>query len=137
MRDRSAIVAGILALSIIGGAIGAVGAWFAFGYFPAATAVAAFALSLTIIGWMASSYLSEEAQRRMFRHNLINTARIEIVKAIRDNQGWLSELEGFTMALRIGFEHRKHIQGASVGRLQEILSKSPAAEMIMRLEEYE
>lgn len=73
----------------------------------------------------------------MFRHNLINDGRLEIVKSIRETQGWLNRLEGFALMVRIYWESKGHIQASFVDDLREILAASPAAETIMRFEEYE
>jgi len=139
LRHRLAIAGLIVGLSAIGGALGAVGMWWFLGQASSSLAGAAIFIgwAVTLIGWFTSARLSEGSQERMFRHNLINTARIEIVKAIRAAEQWLGALEGRTIALRIDFEHRKSIQRAQVEELHGLRGVTVGADLLMRLEEYE
>jgi len=104
------IAAGI-GLSTICGALGAVVTWWFLGQASISLGGAAIFVGwlVTLIGWFANARLSERAQRRMFRHNLVNTARGEIVKAVRETQDWLSQVNGLAAAAHVGFKHQRFV----------------------------
>ena len=58
----------------MGGALGAVGMWWFLRQASISLAGAAIFIgwAVTLIGWFTSARLSERAQERMFRHNLID-----------------------------------------------------------------
>ena len=54
---------------------------------------------IAVIGWVITHILTLKAQRKKFLDDINNNARIEISKAIRDYQGWLSASETYFKVL--------------------------------------
>lgn len=48
---------------------------------------------LTTAGWFASARLSAASQERMFLHNVINAARLDLVAQIRREQDWIHSVD--------------------------------------------
>lgn len=142
-------VASALALGVAGGAIGAVSMIVAKVGISQAVLIATIPWLLTTLGWIASARLSESAQRRMFRHNIVNTARGEIVRAIRAQGAWAGSLGVFGLTALSGWE--RFIAGRPVAidirafaqntldelRRKLFVEEGSIADLVMILEEYE
>lgn len=101
-------VAAALCVAVLGGAIGAALVWLSTGRITwSAAGVAVFGWLVTFAGWFISARLSERAQRRMFLHNLINTARGEIIGEIRAGQDWVTDLNSIAFRSRLALEKHK------------------------------
>lgn len=57
-----------------------------------ALAVAWMAVLVSVVGWVVMYMLTVKAQDRQLVNQLLNQARVEITKAIRDYQDWLGEV---------------------------------------------
>ncbi|MFC1731040.1 hypothetical protein ACFL6I_11965 [candidate division KSB1 bacterium] len=56
---------------------------------------------IAVAGWITTHILNNKANEKKFLNNIKNDARIEIVKAIRDYQNWLSGVSRRISELRI------------------------------------
>jgi hypothetical protein len=109
-RDQLTItwarVATVLGLAAVGGAIGASLMWATMGQLGVSGAFIGFVV--TAIGWFISARLSERAQTRLFQHNIINTARLDLTRQIREEQEWISKLLGLGFLYRGALINRKN-----------------------------
>lgn len=96
--------AALLGLAAMGGVLGASILWVSTGRLDVSGATVG--LIVTAVGWFISARLSERAQTRLFQHNIINTARLDLTTQIREEQEWIGQL------LRLGFRYR----GALISR---------------------
>ncbi len=103
-RSRIVVAAG---LSVACGSIGAVLFWWGIG----AIGVAVSALVLTTVGWFVSARLTERVQTRLFRYNIINAARIDLVAQIREEQDWSGQVTQLANAYRLAKTLRDIVPG--------------------------
>lgn len=96
------LVAVAIAGAVLCGGLGAGLTWFALGQLQVSGSVLVAFLALvgTMTGWFVSARLSERAQRRMFLHGILNTARTEIVEVIRAGQDWSGRVSRIGMTCR-------------------------------------
>jgi hypothetical protein len=94
---------------IIGGAVGASLLWVLTGRLGLSGAFIGFAI--TAIGWFISARLSERAQTRMFQHNIINTAGLDLTRQIREEQEWIGKLLQLGFLYRGALINRKNLKG--------------------------
>ena len=100
------------------------------------------AVVIAVAGWIFTHWLTIRAQNKAFLNQIINDARIEIARAIRNYQHWLGTVETGIHSLRYDVIRQEY--GGSVDWLQKIAElvelffrdKSPV-EWILRLEEHE
>ncbi|MCL6611193.1 MAG: hypothetical protein K6T66_06610 [Peptococcaceae bacterium] len=52
------------------------------------------AVFIAVLGWLITYRLNVKAQRKAFLNQIQNSARLDITKALRDYQGWLTEMIG-------------------------------------------
>jgi hypothetical protein len=105
---------------------------------------------LTTAGWFASARLSSISQERMFLHNVINAARLELVAEIRREQDWIQNVNGLAGKYQGAVLVRKYAPGNQqhpsvesrfwldqnrIGR--ETLFAQRRAKLTIALEEYE
>lgn len=121
----------VLGLAIVGGAIGASLLWVATGRLGFSGAFIGFLI--TAIGWFMSARLSERAQTRMFQHNIINTARLDLTAQIREEQEWISNLMGLGFRYRGALINRQHLPGPRDPAIESLfwLEQSAAGQRIL------
>lgn len=78
------------------------------------------AVIIAVIGWIINHILTIRAQNKNFLNNLLNDARIEITKAIRDYQDWLSNVDSKTLNFQFSLISNQY--GISVNWNQKILN---------------
>ena len=153
LRDQLAItwarVAIVLGLAAIGGAVGASLMWVATGQLRLSGAFIGFVG--TAIGWFISARLSERAQTRLFQHNIINTARLDLTREIREEQEWIGKLLGLGFLYRGALINRKNQTAPLEASLETMFwinqsreghnilyrRQNPGRMLTMLLEEYE
>lgn len=153
LRDQLAVtwarVAIVLGLATIGGAVGASLMWVATGQLGMSGAFVGFVV--TAIGWFISARLSERAQTRLFQHNIINTARLDLARQIREEQEWIGKLLGLGFLYRGALINRKNQTAPLDANLETMFwisqsreghhilyrRQNPGRMLTMLLEEYE
>ncbi len=83
---------------------------------------------LTGLGWFISHRSTLTAQKDSFRQTILNEGRIEIVKAIRAYQGWLTEIYSKVVS--------PPQNSAGIEEYARLLGSSASTDWIARLEEY-
>lgn len=98
-------------LTVCGGAVGAGLVWIARGQLR--IDVALIGWMVTFAGWFISARLSARSQRKMFLDGLINSARIDLINAIRSEQDWIRGVTGLGWKFQ-GEEHFRRLQPQSL-----------------------
>jgi len=100
------------------------------------------AVIIAVVGWILTHWLTIKAQNKNFINRVVNDARLEIRKAIRDYQNWLSKVGTTILTLDIPVILQE--EGISANWRQRIdeLGKlfyrdSSTFKWALRLEEYE
>jgi hypothetical protein len=141
--------AAVLGLAAMGGALGASILWVATGRLGLSGA--GIGLVVTAVGWFISARLTERAQTRLFQHNIINTARLDLTTQIREEQEWIGQLLGLGFRYRGALINRKSqvapldanverlfwIDQSRVGHAILYRQQRPGRTLTMLLEEYE
>ena len=153
LRDQPGVtwvrVAAVLGLAAIGGAVGASLIWVATGQLGLSGALIGFVV--TAIGWFISARLSERAQTRLFQHNIINTARLDLTQQIREEQEWIGKLLQLGFLYRGALINRKSLKGPLDANVETMFwvdesrkghsilyrQQGPGRGVTMLLEEYE
>ena len=63
------------------------------------TYAAIIAVTIAVLGWLATHWLSLKANEKAFRNQITNDARLQVTRAIRDYQDWLSAVLAFVGGL--------------------------------------
>ncbi len=100
------------------------------------------AVTIAVLGWIITHALTIRAQNKNFINQIVNDARLEITKAIRDYQDWLGTVQ--TAIHSSSYNVILQEQGLSVDWRQKraqltdtLFSDRKAVEWIFRLEEHE
>lgn len=100
------------------------------------------AVIIAVSGWIIAHVLTIRAQNKNFINQVVNDARLEITKAIRDYQDWLGNVHFEILSSSCNVDLQEH--GVPVDWLQKrnhltntFFSDRRAVEWIFRLEEYE
>ena len=93
----------MLAVTVVGGAIGALLLWEAQGQTVqnVGAVIGLLSTAIAVIGWYMSSRLNADAQRAQLHRQVLNEARITLVRALRDGQQLLREPRGVLFAISI------------------------------------
>ena len=104
---------------------------------------------VTLVGWFISARLSSRSQRNLFLDGLINSARIDLINAIRGEQDWIRGVTGLGWKFQ-GEDHFRRFQPPNLQNDQLAYlrhnqetraalypSSEPARNLTMVLEEYE
>ena len=97
---------------------------------------------IAVFGWIATYRLSVKAQEKSFRNQILNSARLDITKAIRDYQKWLSRFESLTAEVSYAIilqENGRSINWMeTIKKIRDELYSDPSfMNWVMYLEEYE
>lgn len=149
-------VAAALGLAAIGGVIGASLMWMptrqlGLGSVDIGLISVAVGLIVTAIGWFISARLTGREQTRLFQHNVINTARLDLAVQIREEQEWIGRLLGFGFRYRGALICRKQLPGVQDIAVETLFwvdqaraghkilhrEQAPGRTLTMLLEEYE
>jgi hypothetical protein len=80
---------------------------------------------VVVFGWGVVHHLTLDAQRKQFRHEVLDRARVEITQAIRESQDWHGKLQSLLAStdFKITTEQVLGFAGAHWDRtLQELLA---------------
>ena len=115
-------------------------------------------LLATLTGWFVSARFSEKAQERLFLHDIINAARLDLAEQIRVEQTWISDLYGLGFKFRLALdsarlsptpptplqaplaaqrEQLEWLNHNASARASLYRNQGPGRMLTMRLEEYE
>lgn len=133
----------------MGGALGASILWVATGRLGFSGA--GIGLVVTAVGWFISARLSERAQTRLFQHNIINAARLDLTAQIREEQERIGQLLGLGFRYGGALINRKSQAGALDANVERLFwidqsraghailyrQQRPGRTLTMLLEEYE
>jgi len=100
------------------------------------------AVSIAVTGWIVNHILSIRAQEKNLKNQIMNNARLEITKAIRDYQDWLGVVVTKVMALPISVATEEKlwpVEWVPISfELSDIFWKGKSqSSWILRLEEYD
>lgn len=90
----------VATLAFVIGAFGALTMWFIADQLATTTYVPLVTVLLTLAGWFVNARLAEAAQERLFLHNIINQARLDIGHAITAEQKWIWNIIGLQTRYR-------------------------------------
>jgi hypothetical protein len=106
---------------------------------PSPSALQWAVLAVTVVGWLAAYRSSVRAQRRLLLDKALDTARLEIVRALRAYQGSLSDLKVGLLLLRQGVTMQwtdARWYGESE-RLNRLVHHPSVVDMVCAMEEYQ
>ncbi len=97
------------------------------------------AVAVAVVGWLTTHYLSIKAQNKSFLNRVLNDARLEITKAIREHQDWLGQVYTKILFLNSLSEVGHPIDWKKeTDRFTELFSRSRhTLTWAIRLEDYE
>lgn len=126
----------VLAISLVGGAVGALILWEAQGRSVqnVGAAVGLLSTSVAVVGWYMSSRLNADAQRAQLHRQVLNEARITLVRAMRDGQVVLREPRGVLFAIHLFKQDAPQLREKWANALTELLGTR--AEWSFALEEH-
>ena len=126
----------VLAVTIVGGASGAMLFWEAQGQTVqnVGAVIGLLSTAVAVIGWYMSSRLNADAQRAQLHRQVLNDSRITLVRALRDTQQLLREPRGVLFAISVTKPDVPELRDKWAKALDELLGTP--ADWALALEEH-